>query len=194
MAEETKPVNPALDGGPMTRAVRDVTGAAEALTVGAVHLAHSTLAAAVETVEDVGGRLGSLAVATVRGATKAAADIGGDLGGLAKGTVQGSLKAVREIGGQLSDAIGGEVGSLAVDAMEETVHAVDRIGSTAGRTLRGAVSGTVAGVKTALGEVGAAGGNSRRPLARSPQPESRPLARAARSKRSAGTKPTAKSA
>jgi hypothetical protein len=108
MAVKAMPARPAtmkaLNGGPMTRVVQDVAGAAEALTVGVVQLAHNTLTAAVETVEDVGGRIGSLAVATARSATRAVSDIGGDIGQFAKGTVQGSIKAVREIKTVLAEA------------------------------------------------------------------------------------------
>ena len=167
----------AAGAGPVTRAAQDVAGAAEALTVGALHLTRSTLAAAVETVEDVGGRLGSLAVSTVRGAAKAATDIGGDVGTLSARAVNATIDATRELGG--------EVGSLAVEAMEGTVVAVDRIGSAAGRSLRDALSGTVAGVRTVFSEAGVSGAGPRRLPARAPAAVRRPLGRARRPKRSA---------
>jgi hypothetical protein len=176
MALKAMPARPAMqrerNGGPMTRAVQDVTGAAEALTVGAVHLTHSTLAAAVETVEDVGGLLGSLAVRTVRGAARAASEIGGDVGSLSARTVSATVQATREVGG--------EVGSLAVDAVEG-----------AGRSLRDALAGTVAGFRSFLAEAGI-GGAGRRPLARAQESMRRPLARAGkRTKRAAGARKTA---
>ncbi len=187
MAVKAMPARPATErernGGPMTRAVHDVTGAAEALTVGAVHLTRSTLAAAVETVEDVGGLIGTLAVKTVRGAAKAATEIGGDVGSLSARTVSATVQATREVGG--------EVGSLAVDAVEGTVAAVDSIGSAAGRSLRDALAGTVAGVRAVLAEAGI-GAASRRPSGRAQEPVRRPLARAGkRSKRAAAERKTA---
>ena len=162
----------AATAGPVTRAVQDVTGAAEALTVGAVQLTRHTLTAAVETVEDVGGRVGSLAVMTVRGAARAASDIGGDIGDLAKGTVQGSLKAAREIGGQLSDAVqksaattvdvveevGADVGALSRKTVKGTVQATREIGGEVGSLAVDAVEGTV----RAIDRIGAAAGRSLR--------------------------------
>jgi hypothetical protein len=186
MAAKGMPDTPATakagKSGPVTRAVHDVTGAAEALTVGAVQLTRHTLAAAVETVEDVGGRVGSLAVTTVRGAARAASDIGGDLGELARGTVQGSLVATREIGG--------EVGSLAVDAVEGAVRAIDRIGTAAGRSLRDAVAGTVAGVRTVLAEAGLGTAGQAAPGAEG-APARRPLARMAKGRRPAPARKSA---
>jgi hypothetical protein len=148
MAMKAKPVIPtrrkATNNGPVTRAVEDVTGAAEALAVGAVHLTRNTLAAGLEAVEDVGGRIGSLAVATVRGATKAASEIGGDLGDLAKDSAE-----------------------------------------AAGRTLRDAVTGTVAGVRAIVADARVMGNATpRRMPAPAPEPARRPLTRAASRKRS----------
>jgi hypothetical protein len=157
MATRAKSVTPAREmatnGGPVTRAVQDVTGAAEALAVGAVHLTRNTLAAGLEAVEDVGGRIGSLAVATARGATKAASEIGGDLGDLAKDTV-----------------------------------------AAAGRTLRDAAAGTIAGVRTVLAEPSVGSAIPRRPLAVARTPARRPLARATRPKRSARPQRTSRTA
>ena len=176
MAVRQMPVRPmtakAADEGPVTRAVQDVTGAVEALTVGAVHVARNTLTAAVETVEDVGGRIGSLAVTTVRGATKAVSDIGGDLGELAKGAVQGSLKAAREISGQLSDAtqksaaaaidaveeVGGDVGDLSRRTVKSTVQATREVGSDVGSLAVDAVEGAV----LAVDRIGSAAGRTLR--------------------------------
>src|SRR5262245_28738960 len=191
------------NGGPVTRAAQDLAGAAEVLTLGTINLARSTLMATVEAVQDVGGRIGSFAVATAQGAAKAVADIGGDLGELGKGTVQGTVDIIEEVGegvGSLSRQavsgtvettreVGGKVGSLAIDAVEGAVHTVDRLGSTAGRSVRDAVAGTVAGVRTVLAEAGITNGVSRHASTRVPQ---RALPRRARGGKSKPGRPRKK--
>jgi len=74
-------------------------GAAEALSVGVIHLTERTLIEALHAVEGVGGELGSVVVRAARGSIKAAEDIGGDLVEVGKGVSRGVAEPARELGG-----------------------------------------------------------------------------------------------
>ena len=69
--------------------VSTAVGAAEALSVGVLHLTERTVIEALHAVEDIGGELGSAVVRAARGSIKAAEDIGGDLVEVGKGVSRG---------------------------------------------------------------------------------------------------------
>jgi hypothetical protein len=71
--------NRGQDGGTTRQIISTAVGAAEALTVGVVHLAERTLVEALHAAEDVGSEIGSTLVRATRGSIQAASDIGGDL-------------------------------------------------------------------------------------------------------------------
>lgn len=101
MAAKAGPAKPAVDkafdDGPVTRAVQDMASAAEALTVGAVHLTRNTITAAVETVEDVGGRIGSLAVDAAEGTVLAVNRIGSVAGRSLLDALAGTVAGVKTV-------------------------------------------------------------------------------------------------
>jgi hypothetical protein len=76
--------------------------AAEALSVGVLHLTGRTVIEAVRAVEDIGAELGSAVVRAARGSIKAAGDIGGDIVEVGKGVSRGVAEPAREIGGDLA--------------------------------------------------------------------------------------------
>ena len=84
--------------------VSTAVGAAEALSVGVVHLTERTLVEALHAVEDIGTELGSAVVRAARGSIKAAEEIGGDLVEVGKGVSRASPSR---------RAAGGEVARLA---------------------------------------------------------------------------------
>jgi hypothetical protein len=79
--------------------VSTAVGAAEALSIGVLHLTERTLIEALHAVEEIGSELGSTIVRATRGSIKAAEDIGGDLVGVGKGVSRGVAEPARELGG-----------------------------------------------------------------------------------------------
>jgi hypothetical protein len=73
-------------------------GAAEALSVGVLHLTERTVVEALHAVEDIGNELGSAVVRAARGSIKAAEEIGGDLVEVGKGVSRGVAGPARQLG------------------------------------------------------------------------------------------------
>lgn len=69
--------------------VQVAVGTAEAVSVGVVHLAQTTLVEAVRVTRDIGSELGMVAVRTLRGSIGAARAIGGDLKMIGQGISRG---------------------------------------------------------------------------------------------------------
>ena len=82
--------------------VSTAVGAAEALSVGVLHLTERTLVEALHAVEDIGNELGSAVVRAARGSIKAAEEIGGDLVQVGKGVSRGVAEPARELGGEVA--------------------------------------------------------------------------------------------
>jgi hypothetical protein len=82
--------------------VSTAVGAAEALSVGMLHLTERTLIEALHAVEDIGTELGSAVVRAARGSIKAAEDIGGDLVDVGKGMSRGVAEPARQLGGEMA--------------------------------------------------------------------------------------------
>jgi hypothetical protein len=82
--------------------VSSAVGAAEALSVGVLHLTQTTLIEALHAVEDIGSELGSAVVRATRGSIKAAEEIGGDLFTVGKGMSQGIAEPARQVGDGLA--------------------------------------------------------------------------------------------
>ena len=82
--------------------VSTAVGAAEALSVGVLHLTERTVIEALHAVEDIGGELGSAVVRAARGSIKAAEDIGGDLVEVGRGVSRGVAEPARQIGGEVA--------------------------------------------------------------------------------------------
>jgi len=81
--------------------ISTAVGAAEALTVGVVHLAERTLVEALHAAEDVGSEIGSTLVRAARGSIHAASDIGGDLVQVGRTVSRGIAEPARELGNGL---------------------------------------------------------------------------------------------
>jgi hypothetical protein len=78
--------------------VSTAVGAAEALSVGVLHLTERTVVEALHAVEDIGNELGSAVVRAARGSIKAAEEIGGDLVEVGKGVSRGMAGPARQLG------------------------------------------------------------------------------------------------
>jgi hypothetical protein len=105
--------------------VSTAVGAAEALSVGVLHLTERTLIEALRAVEEIGGELGSTVVRAARGSIKAAEDIGGDLVEVGRGVSRGVAEPARELGG-----------GIARLATGLWTNATDRLGLTTTEPLR----------------------------------------------------------
>jgi hypothetical protein len=81
--------------------VSTAVGAAEALSVGVLHLTETTVVEALRAVQDIGRELGSAVVRTARGSIKAAEDIGSDLVMVGKGVSHGVGQPAREVGNDI---------------------------------------------------------------------------------------------
>jgi hypothetical protein len=82
--------------------VSTAVGAAEALSVGVLHLTERTVVEALRVVEDIGSELGSAAVRAARGSIKAAEDIGGDLVQVGRDVSRGVAEPARQLGAQVA--------------------------------------------------------------------------------------------
>jgi hypothetical protein len=82
--------------------ISTAVGAAEALTLGVVHLAEVTLVEALHAAEDVGSEIGSTIVRATRGSIRAAGEIGGDLASVGRTVTRGVVEPARELGSGLS--------------------------------------------------------------------------------------------
>jgi hypothetical protein len=82
--------------------VSTAVGAAEALSVGVLHLTERTLVEALRAVEDIGNEVGSAVMRAARGSIKAAEDIGGDLIEVGKGVSRGVAEPARQLGGEVT--------------------------------------------------------------------------------------------
>jgi hypothetical protein len=87
--------------------ISTAVGAAEALTVGVVHLAERTLVEALHAAEDVGSEIGSTLVRAARGSIQAASDIGGDLVHVGQAVSRGIAEPARGLGSGLMRMTGG---------------------------------------------------------------------------------------
>jgi hypothetical protein len=87
--------------GSTNEIISTAVGAAEALTVGVVHLAERTLVEALHAAEDVGSEIGSTIVRATRGSIRAAGEIGGDLAGVGRSVTRGVVEPARELGSGL---------------------------------------------------------------------------------------------
>jgi hypothetical protein len=81
--------------------ISSAVGAAEALTVGVVHLAEVTLVEALHAAQDVGSEIGFTLARATRGSIRAAGEIGGDLADVGRTVTRGVVEPVRELGGSL---------------------------------------------------------------------------------------------
>lgn len=81
--------------------ISTAVGAAEALTLGVVHLAERTLVEALHAAEDVGNEIGSTLVRATRGSIRAAGEIGGDLAHMGRTVSRGVAEPARELGSGL---------------------------------------------------------------------------------------------
>ena len=79
--------------------VSTAVGAAEALSVGVLHLTERTLVEALHAVEDIGNELSSAMVRAARGSIKAAEEIGGDLVEVGRGVSRGVAEPARQLSG-----------------------------------------------------------------------------------------------
>lgn len=84
------------DGGTTQQIVSTAVGAAEAISVGVLHLTETTLIEALHAVQDIGSELGSAVVRAARGSIKAAEEIGGDLVMVGKGLSSGVAELTRD--------------------------------------------------------------------------------------------------
>jgi hypothetical protein len=87
--------------GTTQQVISTAVGAAEALTVGVVHLAERTLVEALHAAEDVGSEIGFTLVRAARGSIQAASDIGGDLVHVGQTVSRGIAEPARELGSGL---------------------------------------------------------------------------------------------
>jgi hypothetical protein len=94
--------NPQSEKDMTRQIVSTAVGAAEALSLGVVHLTQTTLIEALHAVEDIGSELGSAVVRATRGSIKAAEDIGGDLFTVGKGVSQGVAEPARRVGDSIA--------------------------------------------------------------------------------------------
>ena len=90
--------NRGLDSGAAQQVISTAVGAAEALTVGVVHLAERTIVETLHAAEDVGGEIGATLVRAARGSIQAAGEIGGDLVQAGRTVSRGIAEPAREIG------------------------------------------------------------------------------------------------
>jgi len=74
------------NAGTTQQIISTAMGAAQALTVGMVHLAGRTFTEALRAAEGVGTEIGSAVARATRGSRQAASDIRGDLGNLGRRT------------------------------------------------------------------------------------------------------------
>jgi len=89
------------ESGATRQVISTAVGAAEALTLGVVHLAERTLVEALHAAEDVGTEIGSTLVRAARGSIQAASEIGGDLVHVGRSVSRGIAEPAREIGSGL---------------------------------------------------------------------------------------------
>src|SRR5439155_9130954 len=87
--------------------ISTAVGAAEALTLGVVHLAERTLVEALHAAEDVGSEIGSTIVRATRGSIRAASEIGGDLAHVGRTVSRGVAEPARELGSGIMRVTGG---------------------------------------------------------------------------------------
>jgi len=93
--------NRGLDSGAAQQVISTAVGAAEALTVGVVHLAERTIVETLHAAEDVGSEIGATLVRAARGSIQAAGEIGGDLVQAGRTVSRGITEPAREIGAGL---------------------------------------------------------------------------------------------
>lgn len=102
--------------------ISTAVGAAEALTVGVVHLAERTLVEALHAAEDVGSEIGSTIVRATRGSIRAAGEIGGDLASAGRTVTRGVVEPAREIGSGLMRVTSGLRGAAVVRPRDARVR------------------------------------------------------------------------
>jgi len=94
-------MNRGQDSGTTQQVISTAVGAAQALTVGVVHLAERTLVEALHAAEDVGSEIGFTLVRAARGSIHAASEIGGDLVDVGRHVSRGIAEPARELGSGL---------------------------------------------------------------------------------------------
>jgi hypothetical protein len=106
-------MNRGSDSGTTQNVISKAVGAAEALTVGVVHLAERTIVETLHAAQDVGGEIGATLLRAARGSIQAAGEIGGDLVHAGRTVSRGITEPARDIaasfrrttdGGQRSSA------------------------------------------------------------------------------------------
>src|SRR5215470_10394645 len=112
--------NRGADVGRTEQIIATAVGAAEALTVGVVHLAERTLVEALHAAEDVGTEIGSTLVRAARGSIQAASDIGGDLVHVGRSVSRGIVEPARELGSGLMRMTGRNASADARRRLEST--------------------------------------------------------------------------
>jgi hypothetical protein len=121
--------------GTARQIVSTAVGAAEALSVGVLHLTERTLVEALRAAEEIGGELASAVVRTARGSIKAAEDIGGDLAQVGRGVSRGVAEPARQLGGEVARLASGlwsnatgSTGAVAARVRKSPVKARSRRG------------------------------------------------------------------
>src|SRR5262247_2966228 len=131
------------DNGSFEQAIQRAVTGGGTVSVGLVNLVKNTLVTAISGARDVGGEMGTAAVAAVRGSIRAASEIGADLGAVARYSIMGTIEAAEQIGGELGGAarsatrdavkttreVGGDVNRVAGQAIQGTAEAARRPGA-----------------------------------------------------------------
>src|SRR5262245_58348922 len=94
----------ATDNGSFEQAIQRAVSGGGTVSVGLVNLVMNTLVTAISGARDVGGEMGTAAVAAVRGSIRAASEIGADLGAVARYSIMGTIEGAGQIGGELGGA------------------------------------------------------------------------------------------
>src|SRR5262249_46469291 len=88
------------DDGSFEQAIQRAVTGGGTVSVGLVNLVKNTLVTAISGARDVGGEMGTAAVAAVRGSIRAASEIGADLGAGARDSIMGTSEAAEQSGGE----------------------------------------------------------------------------------------------
>src|SRR5262249_62169522 len=89
----------ATDNGSFEQAIQRAVSGGGTVSVGLVNLVMNTLVTAISGARDVGGEMGTAAVAAVRGSVRAASEVGAHPGAVARHSILGTIAAGATIGG-----------------------------------------------------------------------------------------------
>src|SRR3989442_10870585 len=128
--------------GSFEQAIQKAVSGSGTVSVGLVNLVKNTLVTAISGARDVGGEMGTAAVAAVRGAIRAASEIGADLGAVARYSIMGTIEAAEQIGG--------EPGGAARTATRDAVKTTRDVGGGESREARRGNQGPAGGGAPAL--------------------------------------------